>query len=291
MNIRRAVLATLLGAASVANAQDTPAPRTLPHCEKPLATMMVGKIACKSANCDGGSAGRQNPLLALLSAAGQPNVSAIGDGIKDMFVTAIRSTNCVDLQEREALDEIAQELERAGKKLQVQQADFLVSGALTSVELSNNSTNIGWGLIPIIGSIGVNKQTATVSFDVRLVDINKARIVDSRKIDSTSENTSWGVGGVGVGTAHGVGIGFGGAFSSLKGTSLEAVSRDAVLSAAAFIVESLQRQQSAQVAPPVAVAQARSTTQPVPVPVAVTPSGIALAVDSPASPVPPETQP
>jgi curli biogenesis system outer membrane secretion channel CsgG len=265
--IATAVATALFGVTAIAQTQDAPPPRVMPKCDKPLASVMVGKISCKSANCDAGaSAGRQNPLFALMSAVGQPNVSAIGEGIKDMFITAIRSTGCVDLQEREALNELAEELKLAGKTLQVQQADFMISGALTSVEVSNTSTNIGWGLIPIIGSVGVRTQTATVAMDIRLVDVNKAKIVDTRKIEATSENTSWGVGGLGVGSVGGAGVGFGGAFSSLKGTSLEVVSRDAVLTAAAFVIESLQRQQGVTTA----AQQPKPASQPSQVAVAPT---------------------
>lgn len=253
--VAAAFASTLFAAAAIAQAPEPAATRTLPKCDKPLASVMIGQIACKSANCGTpASAGRQNPLLALLAASGQGNVSAIGDGLKDMFVTVLRATNCVDLQEREAMDEVAAELARVGKKVEVQQADFLVMGSLTTVELSSTSASIGGGFIPIIGSIGSNTQKANVAMDVRLVDVNSAKVVDTRRVEASSENTSWGVGGLGIGTAGGAGFGFGGGFSALKGTSLEVVSRDAVFSAAAFVIEALQRQRGVG-----AVAQTSST--------------------------------
>ena len=233
----------LLGTTAVAQTAEPPPAQTMPRCDKPLASVMIGQIACKSANCGNpGTAGQRHPLMALLAASGQGNISAIGDGLKDMFVTVLRATNCVELQEREAMDEVAAELARVGKKVELQQADFLVLGSLTTVELSSTSASFGGGFIPIIGSIGSSTQNANVAMDVRLVDVNKARVVDTRRVEASSESTSWGVGGLGIGTAGGAGFGFGGGFSALKGTSLEAVSRDAVLSAAAFVIEALQRQ-------------------------------------------------
>lgn len=246
MSTKLLAVAITLAFSTAVCAQEAPPKRSLPTCEAPMANVLVSKVSCKSANCNGGTAGANSPLMALLSAAGQPSVSAIGDGIKDMFVTALRETNCVDIVDQEALKELAEQM---GRPYQMPPVDFVVSGALTSVELQTDNTNIGAGFIPIIGSVGFKTQKASVSLDMKLVDANTLKVLSSRRVDANSESTSFGVGGLGAGTMNGNAVGFGGGFSSLKGTSLEAVSRDAVFGAAAFVVDALRTRAAAAAKP------------------------------------------
>lgn len=200
------------------------APITLTKCDKPITSLRIGNITCKAANCTNPSAGSTNPLLAMLAANGQSNLSGIGDGVREMMTTAMVETGCFVINEREMMDEINAELKLAGKEVKASEAKYILSGAVTQIDLEKDSTNIGWGMIPIIGSIGTTKDTATVSVDLRLIDVGSATILTSKKISSTSENRNWGVGAAGFGG----GVGFGGAFSALKGTNLEAVTRDVV---------------------------------------------------------------
>lgn len=219
-------------------------PQELPKCVKPVASVMIGKMGCKAANCNGGSAGAGgNPLLALLAAkGGQSNVSGIGDGVRDMMTSALQSTGCFDILDREAMDEIAKELALAGKKIETQESDFLISGAITQIELEKKSSSIGGGFIPIIGSIGRTTEKAAVSMDLRLVAVKSAKVVSSKTVQSTTENSSFGVGGVGMGSFGGANmLGFGDGFSSLKGTNLEAVARDAVMQATVYLVSEAKR--------------------------------------------------
>jgi curli biogenesis system outer membrane secretion channel CsgG len=206
------------------------------HCDKPVAKVMVGKLTCKAASCNSASAGNGNPIMALLAAAGQPNVSGIGDGIKDMMTTALQNSGCFEVMDRDAMDEIKKELAAAGLPMVTEAADFLVTGSLTQIEMEKSSTNFGWGLIPVIGSIGMTTQKASVGLDLRLVSVASAKVVGSKRIESSTEDSSFGVGGIGFGTAGGALVGFGGSFSSLKGTSLEKVTRDAIYKATDFLI-------------------------------------------------------
>ncbi len=84
----------------------------LPKCSKPVASVMVGNISCKSAACQQGTAdaGRSNALMAMAQMASGLSESAfpaIGDGLKAMLTTALKETGCFDIQEREAMDELA----------------------------------------------------------------------------------------------------------------------------------------------------------------------------------------
>lgn len=249
MKFKRACLfSAAMAIAGVAGAQEA-LPTELPKCAKPVASVMIGKLGCKAANCNGGSAGQGgNPLLALLAAkGGQSNVSGIGEGVRDMMTSALQTTGCFEILDRESMDEIAKELALAGKKIETPEADYLVSGAITQIELEKKSSSIGGGFIPIIGSIGRTTEKAAVSMDLRLVSVKSAKVLGSKTVQSTTENSSFGVGGVGLGSIGGAGmLGFGDGFSSLKGTNLEAVARDAVWQATVYLVSEAKRAKGLQ---------------------------------------------
>lgn len=231
-------MAVLSAMATSAMAQDV-APIVLTKCDKPITSLRVGNITCKAANCTNPSAGSNNPLLALLAANGQSSLSGIGDGVRDMMTTAMVETGCFVVNEREMMDEINAELKLAGKEVKAKEAKFILSGSVTQIDIEKDTTNIGWGMIPIIGSIGTTKDTATVSVDLRLIDVGSATVLTSKKISSTSENRNWGVGAAG----YGGGIGFGGAFSALKGTNLEAVTRDVVYKSVNTFIDEIKSRQ------------------------------------------------
>lgn len=237
-----AVAATLACGISIAQGSDVSTEQVArAHCEKPIARVIVGKLICKAASCTSASAGSANPLMALLAAAGQPGTSGLGDGIKDMMTTALQEGGCFEVMDREAMEEINRELEAVGKKVELDVADFLVTGAVTQIEMERSSANIGWGFIPVIGSVGRTTQKASVGLDIRLVSVATAKVVGSKRIEASTEDSSFGIGGLGFGTAGSGIVGFGGSFSSLKGTSLEKVTRDAIFKATDFLVSEVKK--------------------------------------------------
>jgi curli biogenesis system outer membrane secretion channel CsgG len=250
--IMKTIFAAILSLSAVIASAQTADTLQLTNCVKPIASVMVGKLTCKSAGCGagGGQASGASGLLALLAAAGHGGagaVTGVGDGIQDMFVTALQKTGCFDLQDRESMDEIAKELKLAGKEVKTQQADFIISGALTTVEMENSSAGIGGGFIPFIGSISRNTQKANVGMDIKIIDVNTAKILDTQRHMATSEKSSFGVGAMGLGLGGGTPFGFGGSMSALKGTSLEIVAREAVIKAANGVVAVLQKSKESAV--------------------------------------------
>jgi len=239
------LLASLTGGAFAA---ETAPPVQLPHCTTPLANIMVGKLQCKAANCNGGNSGAGQPggmaaLMEMINAGngGATNVTGIADGIKDVLTTALTETGCFSVQDRDEMDEISQELARAGKTVQAEQAEFLISGAVTEIDVSVQNKSFGAGMIPIIGSVGRKKQSASVSLDMKLVSVNSAKVIASKRATASTEtsSTSFGAGGIGfVGGSIG---GFGGSFSSLKGTNLEAVTKEAIAQSVIFLVDAVTR--------------------------------------------------
>lgn len=251
---RLACLATLAAVAPLALAADpAPAP-ALPHCAAPIASVMVGKMACKAANCNNGAnaGGAASGLAALLQMAnaangGPSNVSGIADGIKDVLVTALSESGCFDVQDREQLDEIAKELELAGKKVQAQQAEFLISGAVTQIDVSTENKSFGGGFIPFVGSVGTKTQKAAVALDMKLVRVETAKVVASKRATASTEDSSFSIGAMGGGVVGGAIGGFGGSLSSLKGTNLEAVTKDAIVQSVNFLVDAARAAKSGAV--------------------------------------------
>ena len=207
----------------------------LPKCSKPVASVMVGNISCKSAACQQGTAdaGRSNALMAMAQMASGLSESAfpaIGDGLKAMLTTALKETGCFDIQEREAMDELAKELALVGKTVEVQQADFMISGAITSISMSTQKKAVGGGYIPIVGAFSTTKKTADLGMDIKIIDVNKAKVVDSKTFQGNNETSSYSLGGAGFGS----GFGLVGGMSNIKGTPMEDIVRDVLARVASF---------------------------------------------------------
>lgn len=204
----------------------------LPKCAAPVASVMVGKLVCKASGCqkqeDLGNS--QLAALARLAGAAQPNFANIGDGLAAMLTTALKETGCFEIQEREALEELNKELALVGKKVEVQQADFMISGAITSVNMNTEKKAIGGGFIPIIGAISTTTNSADIGVDIKIIDVNRAKVLESKTFQANNETTSYGLGGAGWGG----GAALIGGMSSIKGTPMEPVVRDVLARVASF---------------------------------------------------------
>lgn len=125
---------------------------------------------------------------------------------------------------------IHKELALVGKKMEVQQADFMISRAITSISMSTERKQLGGGFIPIVGMISTTKRTAEIGLDMKVLDVNRGRVVEARTFQANNETSSSSMG------AGGVGPGFGlvGSMQSLKGTPMEAIVRDMLTQVASF---------------------------------------------------------
>ncbi|MBH9578149.1 CsgG/HfaB family protein [Inhella proteolytica] len=218
----------------------------LPRCDKPVASVMVGKLACKAAACQP-LPQTNNPLLQLAMAQQQgPNLSMVGDGMAAMLTTALKETGCFDLQDREAMEEMAKELALVGKKMEVQQADFMISGAITSISMVTEKSRLGGGVIPIVGMISKTTQNAEIGVDVKVLDVNRGRVVEAKTFQANNQTSSTSFGGAGVGP----GVGLIGSMQSLKGTPMEGIVRDVLAQVASFTAGRMVQARSAAAAPP-----------------------------------------
>jgi len=202
----------------------------LPRCDKPVASVMVGKLACKAAACQPHPQSN-HPLVQLAMAQQQgPNLTTVGDGMAAMLTTVLKETGCFDLQDREAMEEMAKELALVGKKMEVQQADFMITGAITSISMVTEKSRLGGGVIPIVGMISKTTQNAEIGLDVKVLDVNRGRVVEAKTFQANNQTSSTSFGGAGVGP----GVGLIGGMQSLKGTPMEGIVRDVLAQVASF---------------------------------------------------------
>lgn len=213
----------------------------VPKCERPAAKIMFSEFKCKAADC-AASGSRQEPGNSSWwnpGSSNQPSYQGVGTGLSDMLATALTQTGCFEVMERGALDEVQKELALVGKKAKVEAADYMISGSITSLGFDTRATNLG-GLgfaVPILGGVSYKTTKAHLNMDVRLIDIDKAKILASKTFEGNNQKTGFGVGAVGVVP----GAILGGNHAAISGTPLEEVARDVLVRATVYITEKLAK--------------------------------------------------
>lgn len=214
----------------------------LVHCDKPIASVSLGDFTCKAAACQTnpavGPASGAAALLQLAQAAQGINAqqfAALGSTMGSGLTTALKATGCFVVQEREALEALQREAALTGVELKPQAADYLISGAITSINVSTRSTSLGGGYLPVIGAVSKNTRSASLGIDVRLIDVKAANVRASRAFSADSLRSSWGAGGAGY---AGAGALFGLARTTAS-PELDSVANEATINAANFIAEEL----------------------------------------------------
>jgi len=189
--------------------------------------VMVGSITCKAAECQGGGPQAQG-LMKLLQLAGVPTFEGLGEGLKDMFTTALQQSGCFKVVDPKAL----KELEEVGIEVSKVKPDYLITGAITSISWKQKSGSFGGGYLPIIGAITATKTEARMTMDVRVIRVEDGEVIFSKSYSAESGKTKYGVLGAGL-------FGFGGAASGLAGTAMEEVARYIITRASADIAKFL----------------------------------------------------
>ena len=219
-------------------------------CSSPAGTVIVDKVLCKAATCNKDQTPQNAFIQGLLSLSGQPSVEGIGDGMADMLLTALKKTGCVDILEREGMELLRKEMTPAGPSINITPADYLIMGSVNSIKVEKSNTNLGGGILPVLSSVDIKKTRVFIALDIRLVQISTGRIIFTNTYEGSNEKVGVGI-GAGVGFS---GVGFGGMYSSLKGTPIEEVARDVIIRAAIDIVENIH-QYKATAAAPMAIRQ------------------------------------
>ena len=221
---------------------------SVPKCTAPIAKVIVSEIKCKSADCSSG-AGQQDPkryrwweYAGAGNTVKQPTFTGVGTGMTEMLSTALSQTGCFEVMERDSLDEINKELALVGKKVEAEAADFLITGSITSLGFEQSSTGLGGlgGLFKgplalVAGSVDFKKSKVHMNMDLRVVDINKAKVKGSRTFQADNQRSGFGLSA--AGWAGGVGLG--GSHASISGSPLEEVARDLLVRSTSFITDTL----------------------------------------------------
>lgn len=211
----------------------------LPKCDKPVGKVVARGFKCKAASCQG------ERLVFGGNYVIQVSPRALGDGLSDMLLTALAETGCFEVYEREALEEVKEELRMLGKDPEqvLKGADFLITGSITALELQASGMGGGGGGIvvplPFIGGIGLKagKSEAHIGLDMRVIRVKDARIAVSKAVEGKSGRWNFGVGGFGWFGGGGAG----GWFESFKNTPLEEATRDVIAHAVLIITDSLAK--------------------------------------------------
>ena len=223
---------------------------TLPHCYKPIGVISAKSFKCKAAACQGGRISFGSGFSIEVTP------QALGDGLADMLVTALANTGCFKVVERAALEEIKEELELMGvtPKQTLKAADFIITGAVTALEMNASGAGGGGFVIPLPwkfgGGLKLGKSKAHIALDMRIVRVKDAEILVAKTVEGKSERWKFGVAGGGL---FGSTVG-GGWFEAFKNTPLEEATRDLIARAVTLIVEELKAQ-----SPEVAVGEKRIT--------------------------------
>jgi curli biogenesis system outer membrane secretion channel CsgG len=218
----------------------------VPRCDRPVAKVMIAEIKCKSVDCGANSSG-DDPRrykwwerMGTGNSVDQPSYSGVGTGMTEMLATALSQTGCFEVMERAALDEINQELALVGRKVEAEAADFMVTGSITSLGFEQSSTGLGaLGFLPkpialLAGSVDYKKSKVWMNMDIRLVNINKAKLITSRTFEANNQRS-----GFGMSAAGWAGVGIGGSHAAISGSPLEEVARDVLVRSTAFVAETL----------------------------------------------------
>lgn len=194
--------------------------------KKPIGTIVAHEFKCKAADCSHWN-------------------NQIGQGMSDMLVTALQQSGCFDVYEREVLDEVQQELSmegNVGARPKLKGADFILTGSVNAFEYDESGSGGGGGLIipvPIFGGVGVkmNGSQADIGLDLRLIQVNNAKVLVSKSMEGKAGRSSFGIGG---GAFFGAAVG--GWFESHKNTPIEEAVRDVLSQGLVSIMDGLKQQ-------------------------------------------------
>ncbi|MEN6586126.1 MAG: CsgG/HfaB family protein [Sulfuricella sp.] len=104
-----------------------------------------------------------------------------------------------------------------GKQVQLESADYIISGSITSLGFDQSGTGVGALLaryVPVLGGVEYKSIKAHLNLDLRLIDTHKAKILASKTFQGDNQRSGFGIGGLGFAG----GMALGGNHSSISGT-------------------------------------------------------------------------
>jgi curli biogenesis system outer membrane secretion channel CsgG len=196
----------------------------------------------------GGRAGKATVAVGDFQVKAATASQAIGDGLREMLVTALHNSGDFIVVERMDIPGLAAEqalsrsrMARPGAAIpeaQMDVADVMVYGAVTEFEAEEGGSGLTLGVPKLPFSFGRQTKTAHMAIDVRLVDVTTGRILASNRIAGQAEasQTSLGIAPTVSGSQMPVSLG------TFANTPMEQTIRDCIEKAVVYVRGSVPAQ-------------------------------------------------
>jgi curli biogenesis system outer membrane secretion channel CsgG len=213
------------------------------QCNTAVSTVIVNDLSCKTANCQAATSNSNNnpisgiaQLAQMASGESSNNFPGVEKSLSSLITSRLQATGCFDIQDREALETLKSEMALAGKSLKLNPAKYVITGAVTSVELNTKKRDIAGGyipkFIPVLGSMKQTSKTADLSLDIKILDVQNGQILGSKTFSDNGEKRSYNVSFNDIGGASGI-----------KGTALEPLVTNILDQIADYSVEKISAQE------------------------------------------------
>jgi len=123
-----------------------------------------------------------------------------GRGMKDMLTTALFQSNRYIVLERERLAALEAERARRGSKGKIEDADLLVTAAITGFDPGESGMSAGMGGLlgkSMLGGVTGAFKQARVTMDIRVIDVDTGRIIAATSAEGKSTSVGAGLAGYG----------------------------------------------------------------------------------------------
>lgn len=214
------------------------------QCDKPIATLVVSELSCKAAGCQNSTTTQNNPMAGLTAfaqmASGESSSTfpQVEKGLTAMLTSKLQQTGCFDIQDREALELLKSEMQMAGKTIEMTPAKYLITGSISSISLNTKKKDIAGGyipsFIPVLGSMKKTSKSADISMDIKILDVQRAKVLSSQTFNGNDEKRSYDVSG---------GFSGMGGMTNIKGTPLESLIADILNQVSTFATQKIMGQE------------------------------------------------
>lgn len=155
-----------------------------------------------------------------------------GTGMKDMLTTALFQSNRYIVLERERLAAVEAERARRGSKGKVEDADLLITAAITGFDPGESGVSAGMGGLlgkSMLGGVTGAFKQARVTMDIRVIDVDTGRVIAATSAEGKATS-------VGAGLA-GIGGPMGGSLKGFQKGPMEGAIREMIKASVDFIIE------------------------------------------------------
>ena len=156
-------------------------------CETAVLSIAINDIECKAQSCQdtGVPSGGIAALAAL--ASGQGNVKGIGNGVKSMLTNAIKESKCFKIVDLEQFEKMKKMLAATGQEVKPPKIDLIVSGTVSSIDVTKEGGAIGGGFIPLVGLISKNTSKASIGVEFFTMNPTTLEMGESKSFKADSE--------------------------------------------------------------------------------------------------------